>query len=699
MRFSLFLLVAIFFSFDANAAADIVNRNCNPEMTACMADVKRKFGLRINPDREVAQAQCLARFNECTAANGGITQKSGRIAQMYNPANADFIECRKTISDPNSDAFTACMRGRVQSTPKKTEKAELNVIPQPKIVIGSCSKQYPEKCTTELTCAYNNGQWDGKTCTAAACPEGSVANNISPERCTCLSDISLSIERGSQQQCPGTCRFEDHKIYDGPTKSCACADGYRDPSGSTNNVMVCIAVTTPTPPSETADECLREIQEKVNSCNSAATTAVNQCNPDRENDDTITSLQNLLKGATGVMGASEKCAQAAIAGSTGYYALDELRGKCDTEIGSCKTSCADATSYINANKDRVYQACRKKQYDFLSCRFDNPFPTAFTEPEWNAEWDKVNKAPFEQKIQEMQSSVASNNTKCESGTAVTNREKVSSYMTDMDSTFKAASQCECQLNSGGANCANLVGPKDCAADPTLAGCASAQVNCLNAADTSPKCVCFRDPNSNECKNIAANPTVNTNSNLNGFAGPGGVTPTNGIGETSVGGKAGIDLSGDDLRNLGSSEVSAMNSSGTATADGGSPFGVAGAAGGPGVGGNFGSGENASQGEEDSSLNSKIGGMFNAAKGAIGNLFGDKKGSGSEATKSGAFGSGLDANGNSVDTKKWRPGKMVRGLASGADTELAGKFEDIWRVMNKRYKVQDQKDLFIFGEKN
>lgn len=697
MKFSLFLLVAIFFSFDANAAADIVNRNCNPEMTACMADVKRKFGLRINPDREVAQARCLAQFNECSAANGGITQKSGRIAQMYNPANADFIECRKTISDPNSDAFTACMRGRVQSTPKKTEKAELNVLSLPKVVIGTCSKQYPEKCTTELTCAYNNGMWDGKVCTAVACPQGTVADTISPQNCRCLSDISIAIERGSQQQCPSMCLFEDHKVYDGPTKSCACADGFRDPSGSTNNVMVCVAVEAPAQPSETAEDCLREIQEKVNSCDSAATTAVNQCNPDRENNDTITSLQNLLKGATGVLGASDNCAQAAIAGSTGYYALDELRGKCDTEIGSCKTSCEDATSYINTNKDRIYQACRKKQYDFLSCRFDNPFPMAFTEDAWNEEWDKVNKAPFEQKIQEMQSSVASNNTKCESGTAVTNREKVSNYMTDMDSTFKAASQCQCQLSSGGANCANQVGPKDCAADPTLPGCATAQINCLNPSDTSPKCVCFRDPNSSECKNSAATPTVNTNSNLNGFAGTGAVTPTNGIGETSVGGKAGIDLSADDLKNLGSNEVSAMNSSGTATADGGSPFGVAGAAGGAGVSGNFGSGEDAAQGEADSSINSKIGGMFNAAKGAIGNLFGDKKGSGTEATKSGSYGHGLDANGNSIDLKKWRP-RMVRGLASGEGTELAGKFEDIWRVMNKRYKVQDQKDLFIFGEK-
>lgn len=696
MRFSLFLLVAIFFSFDANATAAIVNRNCNPEMTACMADVKRKFGLRINPDRQVAQAQCLAHFNECSAANGGITQKSGRIAQMYNPANADFIECRKTISDPNSDAFTACMRGRTQGSTKKTEKAEYTIL-QPKAILGTCSKQYPEKCTTELTCAYNNGSWDGQVCAAVACPQGTVADNVSPQNCRCLSDISISIERGSQQQCPSMCRFEDHKVYNGPTKSCACADGYRDPSGSTDNVMVCVATAAPVQPSETAQDCLREIQEKVNSCDSAASTAVNQCNPDRENNDTITSLQNLLKGATGVMGASDNCAQAAVAGSTGYYALDELRGKCDTEIGTCKTSCGDATSYINANKDRIYQACRKKQYDYLSCRFDNPFPMAFTEDVWNEEWDKVNKAPFEQKIQEMQASVASNNTKCESGTAVTNREKVSNYMTDMDSTFKAASQCQCQLSSGGANCVNLVGPKDCAADPTLAGCANAQVNCLNPSDASAKCVCFRDPNSSECKNVAGTPNVNTNSNLNGFAGPGAVTPTNGIGETGAGGKTGIDLSADDFKNLASNEVSAMNSSGTTTADGGSPFGVAGAGGSPGVNGNFGSGENAAQGEADSSINAKIGGMFNAAKGAIGNLFGDKKGNSSEATKSGAYGNGLDANGNPIDLKKWRP-RMVRGLASGEGIELAGKFEDIWRVMNKRYKVQDQKDLFIFGEK-
>lgn len=688
MRFSLFLLVAILFSFDANAAADIVNRNCNPDMTACMRDVGRKFGSLINPDRQVAQAQCLAQFNECTSANGGITQKSGRIAQMYNPANADFIECRKTILDPNSDAFTACMRERTQGGFKKVE---LNIA-QPVINIGTCSKLHPEKCTTMTTCTYNNGTWNGQSCSAAVCPQGTIGSQSS-EKCTCLSDISISIDRGSGQQCPSMCRFEDHKVYDGPTKSCSCADGFRDPSGSTNNVMVCVADAAPAKPVvDAAPDCLREIQEKVSSCNSSASAAVNQCNPDRENDDTITSLQNLLKGTTGAMSASQNCAQAAIAGSTGYHALDELRGKCDTEIGTCKTSCEDATLFINANKDRVYQACREKAFR-EQADAGPPLPV----DRFNSMWDSENKAKFEQQIQEMQGTVTASNAKCDSGTAVTNRDKMSNYMTDMDSTFQSASQCQCQLSSG-ANCDKQVSLKDCSTDPTMVGCASAQVNCLSVSDTSLKCVCFRDPNSAECKQLAGTPTVNTNAGLSGFAAPSAVT-TNGIGsETSVSGKTGVGLGADDLKNLGSGEVAGGDASGTATADGGSPFSPAGGGGSPGVGGNFGSGENAATGEADSSINSKIGGMFNAAKGALGNLFGDKKNN-NETSKSGVYGNGLDANGNSIDPKKWRPGKMVRGLASGADTELAGKFEDIWRVMNKRYKVQDQKDLFIFGEKN
>ena len=669
-------------------------------MNQCMTDYGAKYGHegRQSQAAKDALGRCNAIYAECANDNGVILQKGGSYAQLYHPQNPTFITCKKTIEDISSDAFSRCMKTGSDDRIYDGGTLQEVVVTAP---ARTCSKNFPSKCTTQETCTANNGIWDGRACAVAPCPRGTTPDLDRPlsegNYCKCDNDANYAIERGTHQLCPSMCRAEDHQVYNLITRGCICAGGYRDDNGT------CVASETTAPQPTAAQECLRELQEKANACNSAATTAVDQCNPDNKND-TIGALQNLLKGATAVAGASQNCAQAAVAGSTGYYALDELRGKCDTEIGSCKTSCSDATSYINSNKDRVYQACRKAQYTYyrgngFSCRFDDPFTFARTEDDWNAEWDRVNKAPFDQQVQQIQSSVATNNTKCETGTAVNNRQKMSNYMTDMDATFKSASQCECQLNSGGANCANQIGPKDCAADPTLAGCANVQVNCLSATDNSPKCVCFRNPNSNECKNIReANNLKPSNSNVSGFAAPG--NPASGFGSTdsSSGGKTDTGVNVGDLSELKSNEVTAMNASGTATADG-SPFSAAnGSAGSPGVNGNFGSGEsNAPQGEEDSSLKSKIGGMFNTAKGAIGNLLGGKKNN--ETASFGSDRQMLDANGNPMDPKKWRPGKMVRGLASGRDTELAGKFEDIWKVMNRQYKVQDQKDNFIFGEKN
>ncbi len=634
--------------------------------------------------------------------SGDSSQSDARLCYVGDPL------CDKCLAQSSNAKTRSERRNRVQSCieadraakraaakkekpkPKTEETPRKNVVATPST---ACTEEAPHRCATKETCEEKHGVWDGRACAIAPCIAGTTPDSSSKILCSCDDEGNHSVQRGTDQICPNACRAEDHKVYNADKRGCDCADGYADSTGSGGS-GVCVAQTTPSRPSDVPEECLREMQAKVDSCNSSASTAVDQCDPERKNDDTISALQALLKGATGVMGASEKCAQAAVAGSTGYHALDELRGKCDTEISSCKNSCDDAKSYIVANKESAYQACREKAFR-EQADAGPPLPA----DRFNPMYDAHHKAQFEQQIQQMQNSIATSNAKCETGTAVTNREKVSNYMTDMDNTFKSASQCECQLSSGGSNCTNQVGPKDCAADPTLAGCANAQVNCLSASDNSQKCVCFRNPESNECKNIQAVANVKSNSNLSGFAGPGGSSGFGGLGETSGGGKTGTGINPGDLSGLNANEVTAMSTSGTATTDAASPFGaVNGSAGSPGVNGNFGSGENTGAGGEESSTESKIRGMFNSAKGALGNLFGGSKNN-NETASFGSGRGGFDANGNPLDPKKWRPGKMIRGLASGSDTEIAGKFEDIWKVMNRQYKVQDQKDSFIFGEKN
>lgn len=715
MKYILFLFfISLSFAFNANGAADIVNKNCNPEAASCQRDVLRKF---INApvksaDREAAMAQCSVAFEECRAANGGIQQSNGRIAQMYHPANPRFIECRKDIPDPTSDGFAECMRG-ANKTPKR---AVTNDNPTNQVVVvgppRTCSKRFPSKCKTEAECRQNNGEWNGTACIPAQCPAGTTVDAEAPEMCNCNGAVAgVKIEAGSSQKCPSMCKPEHHQVYDPLARSCACAEGYEDRSGlGLGQCGPKISAAVPQ-----VEECMRELQEKVASCNTAAATAVEKCNPNREalsGDDTLSTLQNLLGGVNSAVqaknsgtGAMDNCMNAGIASTSGYYALEELRGKCDGEINSCKTSCSDATSYIAANKDKVYQQCRKKVWDQVSCmaQWATPYDVN-NENTFNSQWDEVNKQPFENKIRELTTHIADNNTKCDTGTAATNRDQISNFMGDMNNSVKSAAQCQCQLSSAssGQDCSKQVGPAECALNPSLAGCAKIAGNCLDARDTSVKCVCFRNPGSEACKAsqlVAAkmNPTETS-----GFAGTGA---GNGSGTSAFGGgeasgktETGGDIAGDLSGLNADGDYAAGTSSGAATADGGSPFGAA--AGGGASGGGSGGGASADGatavgggGGEDEGTGKKLGGLFDVAKSALGNLFKGKagdKGSFDGVNKNGSNYS--DANG--LDSKKWRPRGMVRGLAG--DNELAGKFEDIWKVMNKQYKVQDQKDSFIFG---
>lgn len=631
--------------------------------------------------------------DRCLAQSKGARTRTDRRNQIQSCLDAD------------------AERKRQASKPKPKPKPKPVTAPEPvnQIVVTAnrCSKKDPSNCGTEAACAGVNGVWDGTACAIAPCPSGTTpdaAKSSSGNLCKCDADTNYWVERGTEQMCPSSCRAEDHKVYNIVAQGCVCMAGYEDRTGIGGAFARCTSTAAPEPQ---VAECIRELQDKVTSCGNAATTAVNKCNPDRSSSsgggggDTLDMMQALLQSTAG---AADNCSQAAVAGSTGYYALEELRGKCDTEINSCKTSCSDATSYINANKQRVYEKCRRKAYEDHSCTINSPYRAmAGDETGFNAEWDGINKAPFEQQIQQMETSIADNNTKCESGTAVTNREKMSSYMNDMNTAVKSANQCNCQLTSTGSDCSKQAGPAECAANPSLPSCAQATINCLSAADNSPKCVCFKNPNSDECKNIrqATAAVKSLSGNASAFAGGinGTTSPMTGFGDSSSGGRTGTDVSGD-LSGLNAGEIAGGDASGTSTTDNGSPFGSASGNGGLGGGAPSGNGSentNATAGGDDSPNGKSFRGLFEVAKGAFGNLFKDKKND--KGTYTGSDGITRDADGNPIGAaNKWRPRGMVRGLA-GNETEIGGKFEDIWKVMNKQYKVQDQKDSFIFGEKN
>ncbi|AZZ35739.1 hypothetical protein CIK05_02625 [Bdellovibrio sp. qaytius] len=714
MKYVLFLFfISMVFARDVNAKADIVNRNCNNDAVACQHEVDRKFGRRPPGDADfmLATDRCTVQMRECTTANGGIVQSSGQTAQMWNPKNVNFQKCRETISDTASDAFRDC----VFALEGKKKAPEPEPPPPEIVVVGkrpTCSVEFPEKCKTAADCATNKGVWNAtsNTCSEGACPSGTTADEANPGRCKCDNEMVATVDRGSaSQKCPVQCTVSDHKKYELASKGCVCDAGFQMQNGN------CIASNSASP---AVDVCLRELQEKATSCDSAASTAVDKCDPKRdsgsEDGDTLGTLQNILGSGTDAYqksqqatGAVDNCVNAGIASSSGYYALDSLRNKCDDEISSCKSSCNDANSYFAANKDRVYQACRKKAYDENICLARSPYDIT-SEERFNASWDARNKSDFESQIQQMQTNVTDNKTKCETGTAVTNRDKMSDYMNDMNNSVKSANQCQCQLGSG-SDCSNLAGPAECAKNPSLPGCTVAMTNCLNSSDTSLKCVCFRNPNGSDCKAAqqANNAKLNT-TETSAFAGVGGAAPgangVGGVGGSGASGKteAGGDVNVGDLSGLGADgEAFGSGTSGTATADGGSsPFGSAGGSG-AGGGGSSSGGGGASDGTklggvagEEEGTSKKLSGFFDVAKSALGSLF-KNGGTGDKNSFSGVNANKVNGgNDSALDSKKWRPRGMVRGLAG--DTELAGKFDDIWKVMNKQYKVQDQKDTFIFG---
>lgn len=712
MKYILFIFCISMLSHQSVYSQWASNKVCAPAMNACMTKYSNNHGKNFDtPAAKAAHAGCMAEYDRCAKSNGVIKQGDGSYAQLYHPDNPDYIACKNKNPNvnTNSEVFRKCMNERTRPKPapaKPPDTVKKAAEPTSATVASSaCSKTDLRGCKNEFECRNNYGVWDGTNCKEASCPAGTIEDPQRPEVCKCSSEIAgVVIDRGSQQQCPSSCKASDNKVYDPLARGCVCNSGfnYQESTGR------CVAKNQAAPVPQVA-ECLRELQEKVTSCDSAASTAVDKCDPKRENgeDDSVTALQGLLGGVNGYVqaknsgtGAIDNCVNAGMASSTGYYALEELRDKCDVEINSCKTSCSDATSYLNANKDRFYQACRKKAWDDHSCQAPGRTPyQSYVEEEFNIEWDNVNKAAFERQIQEMQTHVADNNTKCETGTAISNRQKMSDFMLDMNDSVKSASQCQCQLSSSGQNCEKLPGPAECAINPALVGCAQATINCLSANDNSQRCACFRNPNSNDCKKIQQVNNAKLNSTeASSFAGVGGSVPiVNGINGGNPAGKVGAEISGDLSGINANGEAVGSNSSGTTTSDAGSPFGSA--AGGSAGGGSFGgggSGDPTATGaasEDEGSGNNRLNGFFNTAKSALGNLF--KKGPDDKRSFNGINKNKLgESNEPSIDSKKWRPRGMVRGLAG--DTEIAGKFEDIWKVMNRQYKIQDQKDQFLFG---
>ena len=563
-----------------------------------------------------------------------------------------------------------------------------------------CSAQNPEVCKSYPSCRNAGGFWMilDNTCERVNCHIGTIGEINNPTKCNCLADAGFSVERGNfLQSCPSQCSLAQNKVFSFATKGCICTEGY-----TMNSQGICNPAAAPAPAPPEVSSCWRELVEKVASCESASTSAVSKCDPGE--DDSLRAIQGLLTNTRG--GAKETCDQIATASTSGFYQVENTRKTCDEQLSTCRTSCDEAKNYLMANKERLYNACRERAFQ-EQVSAGPPLP----QDRFNPMWDGQNRASLEAEFQGLIRRTDSPKATCETGDAVKNREKLSTGMAEMNTTSKNASQCVCELNPGSTECSkSVVGPADCSANPNLAGCKNVAANCFDTNNISLKCICVRNPESAECKKLLP---VNDNSitlNENSFAPVKNALDTrNGNGseasgmasgkttEESVGAADKIEKPSAGYAESGvippeGASGTTFSSLSNAKAENAGVAAAAGGSSGLSGGGARGSGAVAAitNNTTAASVVNRFGGLLDTAKSAIGGIL--KKGSGgsdsADYRDGGQSGSGFDA-------KKFRPRGMVRGLAS--DEVFAGKHEDIWKVMNKQYKVQDQKDNFIFED--
>lgn len=422
-------------------------------------------------------------------------------------------------------------------------------------------------------------------------------------------------------------------------------------------------------------ECFTEIKGAQDACSEKGQAAINKCSKDApEVNKNISEAQRVLSiGLDAIVaknagtGALEACAKMSAAGTSVIEALSFLRENCKKELEGCKKGCDDVKAYSQKSDQDYINECKTK--------FEAKYP---------APAGKTWTPHHERRVVELAAqykSSANNAEKFCKGDVEVADNQLENFVGRLGESVQMADICKCQLtassvNSGltkADNCEAINSPLTCMQNINQPGCSYSSVGCTPGSTIAG------------CRNPIS--AVNPNGSgvakpASGFAGPGFGSGGGGAG---AGGKVGVnagDLSGlyDETRPSGS---------GTATADAGSPFGVAaggGGGGGSGGGGGGGSGEGGGAAGEEKKEGG-ISGLFQSTKNGIASLFGggaDNKGSSAKKPDNKAYKN--DVNG-------FRPKSTVRGMANA--NEFGSKNRDIWKTMNERYN--DQYHTFITVE--
>lgn len=431
----------------------------------------------------------------------------------------------------------------------------------------------------------------------------------------------------------------------------------------------------PSPPKETAtvspndfDECLAGVKAAKDACSEDGKKAIARCSKEApEVNKNISEAQRVLSiGLDAIIaknagtGALNSCAKMGAAGTSAIEALSLLRESCKKELDNCKKGCEQAGIFGKKTEAEYISECK--------AMFESKQKT----------WTPAHEEAFKPMVSEY-TKLADNSEKFCKGDVQKSDNQLDGFLQELATSVQKADICKCQLtsssvaNSTNTNCDNVAGPLTCIQNVNQPGCSFSSVGC-SPGSTIPGC---------------RNPVAMTNPNgsgiampASGFAGPGFASAGGGSGNSGKVGLSGDDFSGlyDETRPAGS---------GTATADAGSPFGVAGGGGGggggAGGGGGGGTGDGGAAGEEKEK--GGLSGFFQNTKAGIASLFGGGADNKNAAAKK------PDNKAYKNDVNGFRPKAGVRGMAGS--NEFGSKNRDIWKTMNERYN--DQYHTFITVE--
>lgn len=582
---------------------------------------------------------------ECYIIDGASSDQAakdkGCKMARVNPGNPQYIEGHGRTNDTNSLGYYFCVNINKEDICKK-RKAVLS------------DKLDVRWVQAPGTTHYNMGDCKCKS-------KGDPGEGV-----VCPNDTT-HLETGNLTGC----EVVDSKKGDDGKCHCIVDDKVVTTGGSCSTEVKPPPVTENVDPAD-FDECLADLKTAKETCSEKGKAAIDKCSKDApEVNKNISEAQRVLSiGLDAIMvknagsGALNACAKMGAAGTTAIEALSLLRENCKKELESCKKGCEVAGELAKKTPDEYVNACKEK----------------FKAHQPQKLWTQAHEDAY-RPLLEQYKDLADNSEKFCKGDVKTADGQLDDFLQRLALSVQSADICKCQLTSTstgsgltGDKCAGVMDPLTCIQNVNQPGCSFSSVGC-SPGSTIAGCrnpIGMTNPNSSGIAMPAS-----------GFAGP-GFASTGGGGGNS--GKVGV--GGDDFN---FSDDARPSGSGTATADAGSPFGVA-AGGGGGAGGSAGGGGGGGTGDGGGAGDEKkeggISGFFQNAKGGIASLFGAGADNKNAAVKK------PDNKAYKNDVNGFRPKAGVRGMAGGSN-EFGSKNRDIWKTMNERYN--DQYHTFITVE--